>query len=339
MNRALELAKKGSGNTSPNPLVGAVIVFDNQIIGEGFHQAFGGPHAEVNAVNSVKDKGLLKSSTIYVTLEPCSHYGKTPPCAELLVKHQFKEVVICNTDPNPEVAGNGIKLLEKNGIKVTQNVLSEKGEFLNRRFFTAHRKKRPYVILKWAQNQNGFMDSERDSNRSKINWITSKELKTFTHSLRAQEDAILVGTNTVLNDNPSLTTRHAGGSNPLRAVIDLNGKIQENHPFFSDAVNTLIFSSSHRSSSEHTEFIKVPPQKKLIEFILSELYQKKINSIIIEGGAFTLKSFMEAKLWDEAIILSAHNSWTSGLKAPEIPGIETENRMIGQNKIRILENR
>jgi len=338
MNRALELAEKASGNTSPNPLVGAVITLNNQIIGEGFHQEHGGPHAEVNAVNSVKDKSVLKNASIYVTLEPCSHYGKTPPCAELLVKHKFKEVIICNTDPNPEVAGNGIKLLEKSGIKVTQNVLSEKGEWLNRRFFTSHRKKRPYIILKWAQNQNGFMDSDRKDYTEKINWITSKELKILTHTWRAQEDAILVGVNTVLNDSPNLTTRHAAGSNPLRVVIDLNNRIPSDHAFLKQGVNTIIFSSEKKIGSSNTEYVHVTKKDELHEFILKELHFRKVNSLIVEGGSFTLKSFIESGLWDEARVLSAENSWESGLRAPALSGTEVESFKLGVNRIKTLKN-
>lgn len=336
MNRALELAEKAKGLTSPNPLVGCVINIDNQIIGEGFHSEFGGPHAEVNAINSVSDKNLLKDATAYVTLEPCSHHGKTPPCAELLVKHNLKEVVICNTDPNSKVAGRGIKFLRKNGIKVVENVLSEKGEWLNRRFFTSHRKKRPYIILKWAQNQNGFMDKERTSDNPVNNWITTKELKSLTHVWRAQEDAILVGANTVLNDSPSLNLRHASRKDPLRIVIDLNGKIPEGHNFWKQELETISCSLKHRNLPKWIQQVNIRSKETVLSELLAHLHEMQINSLIVEGGAFTLQQFIEQNLWDEARILSAQNDWTSGLKAPEISGESLEEFRIGKNQIKII---
>jgi len=292
MNRAIELARKGMGRTSPNPLVGSVIVHKEVIIGEGYHQNFGGPHAEVNAINSVRNKSLLNNSTIYVTLEPCFHVGKTPPCVDLILEHKIPNVVICNADPNPKVAGKSIQKLKSAGVHVETGVLSEKGNWLNRRFFKVQKENMPYVILKWAQNQNGFMDSTRTLDLKGTNWITTKELKSLTHSMRAREDAILVGANTVLNDSPSLSVRHSAGENPVRIIIDPNNKIPENHQFFKSEVKTIVFSKNIKSSASNLCYEEIYPIGDIPKQILQSLIRHSINSLIVEGGSFTLSGFI-----------------------------------------------
>lgn len=338
MQRCLELAAKGLGNTGSNPLVGAVIVHDDKIIGEGYHQKFGAAHAEVNAVNSVKDKSLLQKSTIYVSLEPCSHYGKTPPCAELIVKSGIPKVVICNTDPHEKVAGKGIKLLEKHGISVSTGLLENEGLWLNRRFFTFHTKQRPYIILKWAQNQNGFIDKLRTNEETGVNWITQPETKTLTHQWRAEEQAILVGANTVLTDSPSLTVREASGKNPLRIVIDPHSRIPSDHPFLNSEIDTVVASFETHSDIKATT-LKLEKEISVATQILKHLYQLQITSVIVEGGANTLSHFIEENLWDEARILEGQNNWTEGLNAPTLSGISYGQFQFGKDVLKIYKNK
>jgi len=337
INRCLELAAYGSGNTAPNPLVGAVIVHEGRIIGEGFHRKHGEPHAEVNAVNSVENKELLPKSTIYVSLEPCSHYGKTPPCAELILKYKIPQVVICNLDPHEKVAGKGIKLLTDNGVSVISKVLEKKGNWLNRRFFTYHKQKRPYIILKWAENQNGLMDRSRYIDQKGINWITSPETKSMVHKWRAEEQAILVGANTVLNDSPKLNTRLAEGRDPLRCVIDLNSKIGSNNHFFDPEIPTVIYTLKD-IKIKNAEIVKLKDSTSILRQVLSDLHERNILSVIIEGGAFTLNSFIAENLWDEARILIGQNQWKKGLKSPSLNGELLESITIGVDKLKIIRN-
>ncbi|MEZ7887069.1 MAG: diaminohydroxyphosphoribosylaminopyrimidine deaminase [Saprospiraceae bacterium] len=336
MQRCLELAGKGLGNTSPNPLVGAVIVHNKKIIGEGYHQKYGGPHAEVNAINSVEDKSLLKESKIYVSLEPCSHFGKTPPCANLIIKSEISEVIICNKDPHEKVAGKGIEFLENNGVKVSYGTLEKEGEWLNRRFFKFHRTQLPYVILKWAQTQNGFMDKTRVENDKGVNWITQPETKTIVHQWRAQEDAILVGANTVINDSPALDVRHASGKNPLRLVIDPNNKIPDNHEFWNLKTPSVVFSKVERVINAQTEFCLLNDNEDISNQVLKFLASRNILSVIIEGGKSTLESFINQKLWDEARILTGKNDWPKGLISPQVSGYETEEFNLNTDQIRII---
>ncbi len=338
MQRCLELAKKGIGNVSPNPLVGAVIVHENQIIGEGYHQVCGEAHAEVNAVNSVTDKSLLPKSRIYVSLEPCSHFGKTPPCAQLILDTKIPEVIICNKDPHDKVAGKGIQLLKENGVKVSSGILEKQGEWINRRFFEFHRNEKPYVILKWAQNQNGLIDKNRISDQVGVNWITQPETKTLTHSWRAYEDAIVVGANTVINDAPSLDVRHASGENPLRVVIDPNGRIPDDHAFWKLDTPTLVIGREKRILTSHVDSIILTEKGSIAKQLLNELYQRGILSIMVEGGASTINSFITEGLWNEARILMGHNDWTEGLSAPTLNGIAVEEFTMGKDRVKIIRN-
>lgn len=315
MQRALQLAKLGGVSVSPNPLVGAVIVHQDEIIGEGYHQKFGEAHAEVNAVNSVKDKSLFPESTIYVTLEPCSHFGKTPPCADLLVRSQFKRVVIAQIDPFSEVSGRGIEKLRNAGIQVDCGILETEAKELNKRFITFHTKKRPFVTLKWAQTSDGFMDRDRsEQNQTGINWISQPETKVITHQLRTSEQAILVGWRTVQNDNPSLTARAFAGTNPIRIVLDPQLQASQNATLFTDGLRTLILNGKEENVSGPVQYVKL--ENFSPESILSKLHELQINSVIIEGGAFTLTQFIESGLWDEALVIVGEHEFKSGMKAP-----------------------
>jgi len=299
MKRALQLAALGFGKAQPNPLVGAVIVHNERIIGEGFHQQYGAPHAEVNAISAVVNQELLNESTLYVNLEPCSHYGKTPPCASLIIEKKIPKVVVGMLDPNPQVNGKGIEMLREAGIEVVENVLYSKCLKLNKRFITWHKEKRPYIILKWAQTKNGYMDVAH--NAPTKYWITNDALRAWVHKLRNEEQAILVGYNTFLNDNPQLTNRLYGNNQPQRFVWC---EKQEPVPF--DSSFTFLYGN--------------------IEDILNQLYTLKILSVVVEGGKKTLNRFLEANLWDEAYVLTGNVEWECGVEAPKLQ-LTPESRM------------
>ncbi|WP_343708083.1 bifunctional diaminohydroxyphosphoribosylaminopyrimidine deaminase/5-amino-6-(5-phosphoribosylamino)uracil reductase RibD [Flavobacterium sp.] len=318
--RCIELAQNGLGTTYPNPMVGSVIVYEGQIIGEGWHKKAGEPHAEVNAVNSVKDKSLLKKATIYVSLEPCSHFGKTPPCCDLIITNEIPNVVVGTVDPNEKVAGKGILKLIEAGANVTLGVLEDECNELNKRFFTFHQKKRPYVILKWAESQDGFLAPEKVSNQDrKPVWITNQYSRQLVHKWRTEEQAILVGTQTVIDDNPKLNARDWDGNNPTRVVIDRNNRIDQDSFIFDDSVKTIIFSSEkEKPSKENTQFEAIDFSINIVPQILDVLYQNQIQSVIIEGGRQTLQSFIDENLWDEARIFIGKTSFEKGTRAPNI---------------------
>jgi diaminohydroxyphosphoribosylaminopyrimidine deaminase / 5-amino-6-(5-phosphoribosylamino)uracil reductase len=307
MQRALELAQLGLGSVSPNPMVGCVIVYQDRIIGEGWHQKYGEAHAEVNAVNSVKDKSILPESTVYVTLEPCSHFGKTPPCADLLIKHRVKKVVICNEDPFPLVAGRGIKKLQDAGIEVEVGLLAEQGRKINRRFFTKIEKGRPYIILKWAETADGFIAKE---NFEAVR-ISNDYSQMLSHKWRSEEDAIMIGTNTAQYDNPSLTVRNWTGRNPTRVVLDLNNRLDRNLNIFGN--DTIVISEKGEGRKE--------------KGFLSRLIEKAPSgglgaSLIIEGGTRLLQSFIDEGLFDEIRLFKNNQLFLkNGIKAPDIQGV------------------
>lgn len=318
MQRALQLAQLGAGSVSPNPMVGCVIVHEGIIIGEGWHQKYGEAHAEVNAVNAVKDKLLLSKSEVYVTLEPCSHFGKTPPCANLLIEHQVKKVIICNYDPNPLVAGQGIEKLRQAGIEVEIGLLEDEGRELNKRFFTYIEKKRPFIILKWAESADGFI-ANKNYEAVQISNLLSRR---FVHKMRAEEDAIMVGTNTAKYDNPKLDTRFWTGQNSLRVLIDKYSSLPDNLNIFDGSQETICYTTVTRSGTL-SRILEVPLLTTAIEqFILQDLYQRKIQSIIIEGGTILLQSFIDVGLWDEAFTLKSKLILEDGIKAPKIGGRE-----------------
>ena len=318
--RCFELALKGLGNVSPNPLVGSVVVLNGEIIGEGYHHKCGEAHAEVNAINSVKDKSLLPKSTLYVNLEPCAHYGKTPPCALRIIDEKIKKVVVSNIDCFDQVCGKGIQMLKEDGIEVVTSVLEEEGRWLNRRFFTFHEKKRPYIILKWAQTRDGFIDIDRRTSEQEIrsNWITNDELKRVVHKWRSEEDAIMVGSHTIINDNPQLNVRHWTGKSPVRVVIDTEHQLSPRFHVFDESIPTLLFvNQTYDNLPAGIEQIALPVQNRL-QFVMDTLYQKQIQSIIIEGGRFLLQSLIDGNLWDEARMLVGNKFFGDGLPAPQI---------------------
>ncbi len=314
MARALELGELGRGYVSPNPMVGCVIVHGDKIIGEGFHQKCGGPHAEVNAINRVKEKDLLKDSTMYVTLEPCSHFGKTPPCADLIARNKLHRVVIATKDPNPEVNGNGIKILKQAGIEVIEGVLEKRSVELNRRFNTFHRRQRPYIILKWAQTGDGFLAREDFASK----WISNKYSRQMVHKWRTEEDAVLVGKNTLKYDNPSLTARDWKGNNPVRIALDPNLEVRSSDLNLLDGTaRTLIFNYLQDKAGKSAEYIKVDPDKTILQ-ICDELCQRNIQSVIVEGGSLTISRFIESDLWDEARVFESEVRFEKGIPAPKL---------------------
>jgi len=340
MRRCLELAQLGMSNVSPNPMVGAVIVHEGKIIGEGYHQKYGEAHAEVNAVNQVVSKfdnhaALLKQATIYVSLEPCAHYGKTPPCADLIIKHQIPKVVIGCRDPFDQVNGKGIEKLQAAGVEVTLGVLETECRWLNRRFFTRVHKHRPYIILKWAQTADGFFAPEDGSQF----WITGEDSRKLVHQWRSEEDAILVGTKTVTADNPQLNVRYGNGKSPKRVVIDRELKLDKNFNIFDQSVDTLIFNEVETKLDGRNKYIALEDFGRYVpQYIMYQLYMQDIQSVIIEGGAHTLNAFIEAGLWDEARIFTGTASLNNGIKAPQFNGIIGEETLSGTDSLTILVN-
>lgn len=306
MQRCLELAAQGLGSVQPNPMVGAVITVKGQIIGEGWHRKYGEAHAEINAFRSVKDPALLPQATLYVNLEPCSHYGKTPPCCDTVIRHQIQRVVIGTVDSNQKVNGEGIRRMRAAGIEVDIGIKAEECRQLNKRFFTFHEKQRPYIILKWAQTTDGFMDIERRQGSAHEYWITNQELKVLTHRWRSEEDAIVIGYNTWLNDHPQLTTREYPGKNPQRFIMTRKGSP------LPEGFNEL------GNSAEEA---------------LQQLYEKKIQSVIIEGGRQTLDKFLRSGLWDEARVLTGNKQFGAGLAAPALPIPASEDLMVNGDKL------
>lgn len=337
MKRALELAQLGGVNVAPNPLVGAVIVHNDRIIGEGYHQRYGEAHAEVNAVRSVKQPELLSESTIYVTLEPCAHFGKTPPCANLLVEKQFKRVVIGTVDPFAKVSGAGIRILEDAGISCTVGILEKECQYLNRRFFTLHQKQRPYVILKWAQTADGFIDAPREQDETgTIRWISAPETQSLVHQWRSEEQAILVGWKTVLNDNPSLTVRAVEGKHPLRIIVDSQLKAPGNATVFTDRLPTIVLNMQKSGVEEAVTYLKVPDLSVAQQ--LKTLHELSVVSVIIEGGNHTLQQYIDSGMWDEARVIKGTTSFGKGLPAPVLNRIPTQTTAFGQDQLFIFFN-
>lgn len=320
MRRCLQLAALAQGHTAPNPMVGAVVVYDGRIIGEGYHRCCGEAHAEVNAINSVRDKSLLTKSTLYVSLEPCSHYGKTPPCCELIISCRIPRVVIGCADPFPQVSGRGIGRLREQGIEVITGVLEEECHALNRFFMTFQEKGRPYIILKWAQSADGFIDRQRPDSDPPTR-LSDAVTRLWAHRLRATCDAILVGTRTAIADNPSLTTRYWSGKNPLRIAIDRNGILPAQAHLLDGTTPTLIVG---HCTSPAVDVLPLPPGGDAIETLIPELARRKIQSLLVEGGARLLQSFIHAELWDEARIETAPLLLRDGIAAPHIEGCKKQ---------------
>ncbi len=340
--RCIELAKNGLGATYPNPMVGSVLVLNNAIIGEGWHKKAGEAHAEVMAINMVKDKSLLHQATIYVSLEPCSHFGKTPPCANLIVESGIKNVVIGIVDCNSKVSGKGIRHLKNNGCNVIVSVLEKECYQLNKRFFTFHNKQRPFIFLKWAETKDGFIDILRDStSKNTPNWISNEYSQQIVHKMRAEEQAILVGTNTALNDNPSLNVRSWNGNNPIRIVLDRSLKIPQHYNLLNNEIKTIVFSEVKFISDSKSNIIfeRIDFNKNVPKQICEVLHRYEIQSLIIEGGRQTLQSFVNANLWDEAFVFTGETEFKKGLKAPKIEKVPIKTKKVSTDTLHIYRNK
>lgn len=338
MLRCIELAKNGLGTTYPNPMVGSVIVYDGKIIGEGWHKKSGEGHAEVNAVNSVKDKSLLKKATIYVSLEPCSHFGKTPPCCNLIIENEIPNVVIGTVDPNIDVAGKGIKKLIEAGLNVSIGVLEAECQELNKRFFTFHNKKRPYIILKWAESFDGFIAPLTKLEQKPV-WISNEFSRQLVHKWRTEEQAILVGTQTAIDDNPKLDVRDWFGKNPVRIVLDQHNRIPKDSHVLNNKLKTIVLTdSSNAINSENTIFETIDFKKNVAGQIADCLYKHQIQSLIIEGGRQTLQTFIDENLWDEARTFTGKTFIGKGIKAPFLDFKNTEKQTYTKDELRISRN-
>jgi len=333
MQRALQLAENGRGKVSPNPMVGCVIVHNGNIIGEGYHAKYGEAHAEVSAVNSVKNQNFLSQSTVYVTLEPCSHFGKTPPCADLLIAKKVKRVVAAIADPNPKVAGSGLGKIREAGIETEVGICELESSRLNRRFFTNQNKKRPYIILKWAESEDGFIARENFESK----WISSEWSRQLVHKWRTEEDAILVGKNSVLYDNPELTARNWKGKNPIRIMIDPDLNIPNHFHLFDQQSKSLIYNTKMDKVVGDNEWIKIE-RINLESELLHDLYSRNISSVIIEGGSYTLQNFINKNFWDEARVFKSSTKFTRGIRAPILNTISDLTQNIMNDKLTIYYN-
>ena len=319
MQRCLQLAKKGLGNTYPNPLVGSVIVHKGIIIGEGYHKKCGESHAEVNAINSVKNKDLLKDATLYVNLEPCAHQGRTPACSRLIIEKKIPKVIIGCIDSFAKVSGKGIKMMQNAGINVTVGVLEEASKEINKRFFTFHEKKRPYIILKWARTIDGFIDFERNKNTPiKPNWITNEFARMLVHKWRTEEPSIMVATNTAEKDNPKINVRDWYGNQPVRIVLDKNLRLNSNLYLFDGSQKTIVFTEKSKKDKHNVEYIQLSFNENFYNSLFKALYEKDIQSVFIEGGAKLIQNLINNNYWDEAREFVGNIKFLKGVKAPQI---------------------
>jgi diaminohydroxyphosphoribosylaminopyrimidine deaminase/5-amino-6-(5-phosphoribosylamino)uracil reductase len=339
MRRCLELAGKGEGRTYPNPLVGAVIVHDNIIIGEGYHMKAGDPHAEVNAINTVSNKELLKAAVLYVSLEPCSHYGKTPPCTDLILSSGIRKVVIGTTDTSEKVAGKGIMALQNEGCEVVTGVLDEDCRWINRRFFTFNEKKRPYIILKWAQSEDGYLDYEREKNpEHKPAWITGKPERVLVHKWRADEQAILAGAGTVRSDDPQLNVRYWTGNDPLRLILSSSGILRKESAVFRTNGTNIVFTQNTDAEIPNAVKVKLNDYGNSASRISEYLYSKGVQSLLIEGGAEVLDHFISTGQWNEARIFTGKDPFKKGVKAPVVTGRVLSHTIFSRSQLEILIN-
>lgn len=342
MNRALQIAKQGVLTARPNPSVGAVLVMHRQkIIGEGFTSFYGGAHAEINAINTVKkvDKKYLKEATLYVTLEPCSHYGKTPPCVQTIIHYKIPTVVVGCLDPNPKVSGKGVRLLREAGRTVKVGVLQEKCEYHHRYFLTEQKLKRPFITLKWAESADGFI-APKTQEKNQPHWITDIYSRQQVHHLRAHHEAILIGKNTALKDNPTLNVRLTAGKSPLRLVLDPFLKLPKNLQIFKDGSPTVVFFSNEKTPPQNTATVFYEPLdfQNVPLHLLDFLYRKGIQSILVEGGAVTLQSFIENNIWDEAFVFKGEALLKEGVKAPFIKPKTSQKHRIKKDTLQIFRN-
>ncbi|MCK4346042.1 MAG: bifunctional diaminohydroxyphosphoribosylaminopyrimidine deaminase/5-amino-6-(5-phosphoribosylamino)uracil reductase RibD [Bacteroidales bacterium] len=338
MLRCLDLARLGEGNTATNPLVGSVIVYKGRIIGEGYHRKFGDSHAEVNAIRSVKNPELLKGSTLYVNLEPCVHHGKTPPCTDLITSLKIPRVVIGSIDTSVKVRGKGIEKLKKEGCSVKLGVLEDSCRDLNRRFFIFHEKKRPYIILKWAESEDGFIDKIRKKGSAGPNWITGPLTRSLVHKWRAEEQGILVGSNTARIDNPMLNVRDWIGENPVRIIINKTSDLPKDLYVFNQRISTILFTEKKIKARQNLEFVKINFNGDVINQIMEELYIREVQSILVEGGGKMLNSFIISNIWDEARVFKGRNMFIQGIKAPELKIQPFHVESYGGNELKIYRN-
>lgn len=339
MRRCLQLAQQAEGQTAPNPMVGAVLVHNGVIIGEGYHHRCGLPHAEVNAIASVKNPEFLPQSTLYVSLEPCSHYGKTPPCAKLIIEKRIPRVVVGMGDPNEKVNGRGIAMLREAGVEVIEHVLEPECRWLNRRFITFHTKKRPFILLKWAQTADGFIDKIRDDASTPPLRISNEVTKTLNHQIRSVESAILIGTNTALLDNPHLTSRKWGNRNPVRMVVDRSLRIPADYRLLDDSAPTVVFNAKKDETIGNISYVRLDFERNIVPQMVDYLYQHELQSVIVEGGRQLLQSFIDLDLWDEARIETSPVTIGDGVKAPKFPMKPTKIELFGQNEMRIFSRK
>lgn len=340
--RCIQIAKNGLGTTFPNPMVGAVIVYKDAIIGEGYTSPYGGSHAEVNAIQSVKDKSLLVKATIYVTLEPCAHYGKTPPCADLIIKHNIPNVIIGLRDPHKKVAGAGIQKLKNAGISVISGVLEKECREHHKRFLCFHEKKRPYIILKWAASKDGFIAPSAAQRNHKVEpfWITTNKSRQLVHQWRSEEQGILVGTTTVLADNPKLDVRNWYGKAPTRIVIDRSLKIDSSYSVFDGSAQTIVITAKENTTKRHAAVIyeAIDFNDNVAQQVCDVLFKHNILSVIIEGGTKTLDTFITAELWDEARVFTGTSTFTTGTKAPFFKGEKMQTINLGKDTLTLYSN-
>ncbi len=338
MKRCIELAKQGFGKVAPNPMVGCVVVHNGIVIGEGYHQKLGDAHAEVNAINSVHHRTLLQDAALYTNLEPCLHFGRTPPCTNLIIENKIKQVIIGTTDTNPLVKGKGIEKLINAGVDVKVGTLEKECRELNKRFFIFHEKKRPYIILKWAQTLNNFI-AETGSDKTKTTkYVGSDESLKVVHQWRNEEAAIMVGTTTVLADNPQLTVRHILGKNPIRITLDKHLKISSDFHLLDKSVRTIIFTCETKTSETNLEYVQIDFDNNMVGQVLHELHQRNIQSVIIEGGSKLLNSFIENNLWDEARVFVSEKKFEKGVEAPLLSTKPLHNEKIGNDILFFYNN-
>ncbi len=345
MHRCIELARFGLGSTAPNPMVGAVVTCNDRIIGEGWHRACGEPHAEVNAIGMVADGSLLQESTLYVNLEPCNHHGRTPPCTDLILKSGIRRVVIGQADPNPTVAGGGIRRLRENGVEVILGVMEEESRWVNRRFNTFHKEKRPYLVLKWAQTADGYIDNRTEELRGEAPvWITDETCRRLVHKWRTEEPAILAGSRTILLDNPQLNVRAWAGKDPIRITIDRKNNLKNNKPqtyltpgspflLLDHSIPTLIFTTISQPEEQNLEYIRINPGEQLWPQVLDELYRREIQSVLIEGGPTLLETLISNNLWDEARVFIGPAWFGRGTNAPDFPAQPAEKQRVGNSEL------
>lgn len=333
MQQALDLARFGWPQVAPNPMVGCVVVYKDEIVASGYHQKYGEAHAEVNAINALPEKLSPADCILYVTLEPCSHKGKTPPCADLIIRSGFKTVIIASKDPNPLVAGSGIKKLEDAGIEVLSGILEEEARDLNKHFMCFFEQKRPYVILKWAQTADGFISRQPLPAERDKNWISGKEAQVFVHQLRAETMAIFVGKNTVLTDNPALTTRWVTGKNPLRLFIDRKLEVPNTSNIYNQEAGTVVFNEMKEGQQEQVSFVKLNFDSPLLAQIFDYLSLRQVQSVLVEGGAYLLNDLIEQNLWDEAFVIENPELYfEQGVKAPQLAKRNTFT-LLGEDKL------